>query len=190
MIPWRRAKFGARGAGATCSVPAVFFRQEASGEIVKSGELGTSLSAVLFRLTPPKRKLVQTRRISDPPLPPRWGPVAGAGAGRAPSTPTAGAWPVTTTPPSAISGLCGGTVNDRLGRASARHVQFAFDEAMPMDFRQGGKFYVSDNTETPDTMQVTYRYPGFIGAYEKPHRECVPHVQLRHGTAFHGTKPR
>ena len=46
-------------------------------------------------------------------------------------------------------------------------VQFAFDEAMPVSVSaQGGKFYVNDNTETPDTMLVTYRYPAFVGSYE------------------------
>ncbi len=30
----------------------------------------------------------------------------------------------------------------------------------------GGKFYIQDNAETPDTLQVTYEYPGFICTYE------------------------
>jgi predicted dehydrogenase len=30
----------------------------------------------------------------------------------------------------------------------------------------GGKWYLQDNTETPDTFQVTFEYPGFLATYE------------------------
>jgi hypothetical protein len=30
----------------------------------------------------------------------------------------------------------------------------------------GGKLWFTDNRETPDTLQVTYEYPGFIATYE------------------------
>lgn len=46
-------------------------------------------------------------------------------------------------------------------------VQMAFDEAMPKAVTAlGAKFRVKDNRDTPDTLQVTYEYPGFIGTYE------------------------
>ncbi len=68
-------------------------------------------------------------------------------------------------------------------------VQFAFDEAMPAGISaQGGKFYVTDNTETPDTMLATFRYPGFIGAYESRTANAFPLYNSTYGTAFHGTK--
>ena len=68
-------------------------------------------------------------------------------------------------------------------------VQFAFDEAMPLSISaQGGKFYVTDNTETPDTMLVTYRYPGFIGSYESRTANPFPMYDNTYGTSFHGTK--
>jgi predicted dehydrogenase len=68
-------------------------------------------------------------------------------------------------------------------------VQFAFDEAMPVSVAaQGGKFYVSDNTETPDTMMVTYRYPGFVGSYESRTANPFPMYNDTYGTSFHGTK--
>jgi predicted dehydrogenase len=67
-------------------------------------------------------------------------------------------------------------------------VQFAYDEAMPKAITaQGGKFFVDDNVETPDTMLATFYYPGFIGNYES--RTCNP-MQMygdNYGTAFHGT---
>ena len=68
-------------------------------------------------------------------------------------------------------------------------VQFAFEETMPESVAaQGGKFYVTDNTETPDTMFVSYRYPGFIAAYQS--RTCNPYPNYgdTYGTAFHGTE--
>jgi predicted dehydrogenase len=67
-------------------------------------------------------------------------------------------------------------------------VQFAFDEVMPVSVSaQGGKFYVTDNTETPDTMMVTYRYPGFIGSYESRTVNPFPLYNDTYGTSFHGT---
>ncbi|HUO27744.1 MAG TPA: Gfo/Idh/MocA family oxidoreductase [Bryobacteraceae bacterium] len=46
-------------------------------------------------------------------------------------------------------------------------VQMAFDEAMPNTIASiGDKLWFTDNRETPDTLQVTYRYPGFIATYE------------------------
>jgi len=89
-------------------------------------------------------------------------------------------------------------------------VQFAFDEAMPASVSaQGGKFYVNDNTETPDTMLVTYRYSGaggqagypggvgagdrkdsggFIGSYESRTVNPYPLYGDSYGTSFHGTR--
>jgi hypothetical protein len=53
---------------------------------------------------------------------------------------------------------------------------------------QGGKFYVDDNTETPDTMLVTYRYPGFVSSYESRTTNPFPLYGDSYGTSFHGTK--
>ena len=36
----------------------------------------------------------------------------------------------------------------------------------------GGKFYVEDNADTPDTMLATYQYPKFLASYES--RTCNP----------------
>jgi len=68
-------------------------------------------------------------------------------------------------------------------------VQFAFDETMPVRVEaQGGKFYVTDNTETPDTMLATYRYPGFIGSCRSRTANPYPACGDICGTAFHGTE--
>lgn len=48
-----------------------------------------------------------------------------------------------------------------------------FDEVMPTAVTaMGGKFYVEDNSETPDTMLATFHYPKFISSYES--RTCNP----------------
>ncbi|HYW45070.1 MAG TPA: Gfo/Idh/MocA family oxidoreductase [Bryobacteraceae bacterium] len=68
-------------------------------------------------------------------------------------------------------------------------VQFAFDEAMPVSISaQGGRLYVADNTETPDTMIATCRYPGFVGSYESRTANPYPMFDDSYGTAFHGAE--
>jgi predicted dehydrogenase len=68
-------------------------------------------------------------------------------------------------------------------------VQFAFDETMPTSVSaQGGKFYVEDNMETPDTMLATFHYPGFVGCYESRTCNPFPLYDTAYGTAFHGTE--
>ena len=51
----------------------------------------------------------------------------------------------------------------------------------------GGKFYLQDNRETPDTLIVTYEYPGFVCTYEN--RECNGNAinGKGYGITFHGT---
>jgi predicted dehydrogenase len=68
-------------------------------------------------------------------------------------------------------------------------VQWAFDEAMPVSATaSGGKLRLSDNRETPDTLQVTYEYPGFLAVYES--RECNREsmFQRDYGILFHGDR--
>jgi len=69
-------------------------------------------------------------------------------------------------------------------------VQMAFDETEPTSITGlGGKFYVQDDRETPDTLQVTYEYPnGMIATYEN--RECNAQSMFNHnyGILFHGTE--
>jgi predicted dehydrogenase len=51
----------------------------------------------------------------------------------------------------------------------------------------GAKFYLEDNSDTPDTLQVTYEYPSFICTYET--RLCNGNSMTGHGYGieFHGT---
>jgi predicted dehydrogenase len=64
-------------------------------------------------------------------------------------------------------------------------------EQMPtMVDAMGSKFYVADNTETPDTMLATFFYPKFLGSYESRTCNPLPMFGLREGagTTIHGTE--
>lgn len=51
----------------------------------------------------------------------------------------------------------------------------------------GGKYVLHDNRETPDTLMVTYEYPGFVCTYEN--RECNAQSfnSRGYGISFHGS---
>ena len=68
-------------------------------------------------------------------------------------------------------------------------VQWAMEEDYPLSASAtGGKFYLTDNRETPDTVSATFRYPGFVSTYEN--RTCNSKQMDGHGYGimFHGTK--
>jgi len=66
-------------------------------------------------------------------------------------------------------------------------VQFVFDEAMPLSVTaQGGNFYATDNIETLNAMQATYRYPGFVASYETHMVNPYLLYNGNNGVAFHG----
>jgi predicted dehydrogenase len=68
-------------------------------------------------------------------------------------------------------------------------VQWAFDEAMPTSATaSGGKFYLRDNRETPDTLQVTYEYPGFLAVYENRESNQQSMFDRDYGILFHGDR--
>jgi predicted dehydrogenase len=68
-------------------------------------------------------------------------------------------------------------------------VQWAFNEAMPQTVTaSGGKFYLSDNRDTPDTLQVTYEYPGFIATYENREANEQSMFDRGYGILFHGER--
>ena len=50
-----------------------------------------------------------------------------------------------------------------------------FGETMPSAIvALGGKFYVTDNTETPDTMHATFEYPKYLMTYESRTANPMP----------------
>jgi predicted dehydrogenase len=68
-------------------------------------------------------------------------------------------------------------------------VHQCFDEAMPQSVvALGDKFYVTDNTDTPDTMHATYHYPKFLLTYESRTANPMSMFGNRgNGTVIHGT---
>jgi predicted dehydrogenase len=69
-------------------------------------------------------------------------------------------------------------------------VQMAFKEEMPSEITAlGGKLYIKDNTETPDTLQVTYLYPsGFVATYERRSGNAQSMFDKGGGILFCGNK--
>jgi len=67
-------------------------------------------------------------------------------------------------------------------------VQMGTGDKMPKSVAAlGGRYFLKDNTETPDTLQVVYEYAdGFLAAYE--YRACgaTPLFNQSYGTAFYG----
>lgn len=65
-----------------------------------------------------------------------------------------------------------------------------FGEVMPVAVTsQGSKFYVQDNTQTPDTMLATFFYPAFLASYESRTCNSLPmFANQGYGTAIHGTE--
>jgi predicted dehydrogenase len=51
----------------------------------------------------------------------------------------------------------------------------------------GGRFYIEDNAETPDTLQVTYQYPHFVATYENRWDNANSMYNHDYGIEFHGT---
>jgi predicted dehydrogenase len=52
----------------------------------------------------------------------------------------------------------------------------------------GGKWCLEDNRETPDTLQVTYEYPGFLATYESRFANGNSMYGKNYGIEFHGTQ--
>ncbi|MBL8186913.1 MAG: Gfo/Idh/MocA family oxidoreductase [Acidobacteria bacterium] len=69
-------------------------------------------------------------------------------------------------------------------------VHQCFGEPMPSAISaQGGKLYVDDNVDTPDTMMATFRYPKFMLTYESRTANPMPmFANQGAGTAIHGTE--
>jgi predicted dehydrogenase len=68
-------------------------------------------------------------------------------------------------------------------------VHMAFGEVMPQSvIASGGKYWLQDDTETPDTMQVTYEYPDFMGSWEHRSNNTENQPGRLMGITFHGTR--
>lgn len=68
-------------------------------------------------------------------------------------------------------------------------VQWALEVDAPDSISaSGGKYYLQDNRETPDTLSATYQYPGFVCTYENRVCNSFPMEGRGYGIMFHGTE--
>jgi predicted dehydrogenase len=68
-------------------------------------------------------------------------------------------------------------------------VHMALGEAMPRSVvALGGKYWFQDDTETPDTMQVTLEYPGLLASWEHRSNNTEATTSRLMGATFHGTR--
>jgi len=68
-------------------------------------------------------------------------------------------------------------------------VHQCFGEPMPKAISaMGGKLYVEDNVETPDTMMATFHYPKFLLTYESRTANPMPMFGQGAATSIHGTE--
>jgi len=68
-------------------------------------------------------------------------------------------------------------------------VQMAFADAMPTAVAAlGGKYWLQDNSETPDTMQAAYEYPGFLASWEHRSNNTELSTSRLMGINFHGSR--
>jgi predicted dehydrogenase len=68
-------------------------------------------------------------------------------------------------------------------------VHMAFGDAMPQSVvALGGKYWQTDDTETPDTLQVTYEYPGYIASWEHRSNNTEGLTSRLMGITFHGNR--
>ncbi len=68
-------------------------------------------------------------------------------------------------------------------------VQWAMRVDAPLSVSAtGGKYFLKDNRETPDTVHVTWEYPGFIATYTNRVCNQYPEYQETYGIRFYGTE--
>jgi len=172
--------------GGTMQRSGGFFRQ--AREIVRSGRLGEITFCNTFQTGRAKKEGWGNPPDSDPPAGLDWD----LWLGPAPRRPfNANRWGVAEGRFSTFRyfwDYAGGAMTD-WGVHLLDVVQFCLNETMPIGVSaQGGRFYTTDNTETPDTLLATYRYPGFVGCYESRTANPYPEYgQRTYGTAFHGS---
>jgi len=68
-------------------------------------------------------------------------------------------------------------------------VQWAMDAEAPRAvWASGGKLALQDNRETPDTLTVSFEYPGFVAVYENRVCNGRPFDGHGYGITFHGSE--
>src|SRR5450631_3307968 len=163
-----------------------YFRKAA--EIVQSGVLGEVTMCHAFQAGSTKREGYGNPPDSAPPAGLDWD----MWLGPSPKVPfNANRWGVkTATFPTFryFWDYAGGAMTD-WGVHLIDPIHQCFGEPMPLAVSaMGGKFFVSDNVETPDTMEALFQYPRFLNTYESRTCNPLPMFNTGNGTAIHGTE--
>jgi predicted dehydrogenase len=67
-------------------------------------------------------------------------------------------------------------------------VHMAMGDRMPQSIvALGGKYWFQDDTETPDTLQVTWEYPGFMASWEHRSHNVDGYTSRLMGAMFYGS---
>jgi predicted dehydrogenase len=160
-----------------------------AAEIVKSGRLGSVTFCHAFQSGMTDQKGFGNPPDGEPPADLDWDLWLGP-APKVPFNPNR--WGVkTTTFPTFryFWDYAGGAMTD-WGVHLIDPIHQCFGDPMPLSVSaQGSKFYVEDNTQTPDTMLATFQYENFLSGYES--RQCNPMPMFAGqgaGTVIHGTE--
>jgi predicted dehydrogenase len=165
-----------------------YFKKAA--ELVKNGAAGEVTFCHTFQSSAPKKAGWGNPPDSEPPADLNWE----MWLGPAPKVPfNANRWGVkTTTFPTFryFWDYAGGAMTD-WGVHLIDPLHQCFGETMPSAIvALGEKFYVTDNSETPDTMHATFEYPKYLVTYESRTANPMPLLgrDLGAGTAIHGSE--
>jgi predicted dehydrogenase len=164
-----------------------YFKKAA--ELVKNGAAGEVTFCHTFQSSAPKKAGWGNPPDGEPPADLNWE----MWLGPAPKVPfNANRWGVkTTTFPTFryFWDYAGGAMTD-WGVHLIDPLHQCFGETMPSAIvALGEKFYVTDNSETPDTMHATFEYPKYLVTYESRTANPMPLLgrDLGAGTAIHGS---
>jgi predicted dehydrogenase len=160
-----------------------------AAEIVKSGRLGTVTFCHAFQSGMTEQKGFGNPPDGDPPADLDWDLWLGP-APKVPFNPNRWGVEAATFPTFRYFwDYAGGAMTD-WGVHLIDPIHQCFGDPMPLAVSaMGSKFYVQDNTQTPDTMLATFYYEGFLSSYESRTCNPLPMFGLGQGagTVIHGT---
>ena len=161
-----------------------------AAEIVKSGSLGTVTFCHAFQSGMTPHKGFGNPPDGDPPADLDWDMWLGP-APKVPFNPNRWGVKAASFPTFRYFwDYAGGAMTD-WGVHLIDPIHQCFGDPMPLAVSaQGGKFYVEDNTQTPDTMLATFHYENFLSSYESRTCNPLPMFGLGQGaaTVIHGTE--
>ena len=160
-----------------------------AAEIVKSGALGEVTFCHAFQSGSTSKEGYGNPPDSEPPLGLDWD----MWLGPAPKVPfNANRWGVKTASFPTFRyfwDYAGGAMTD-WGVHLIDPIHQCFGDPMPLSISaMGGKLYVTDNRDTPDSMEAMFQYPKFLMTYESRTANPLPmFANMGAGTAIHGTE--